>query len=102
MRPAGKPVAGAVAIPIDVNGDGTASDDELLETKQEAMEAVATGKYPSPPARALNLVTKGKPSPLVAAFLKWMLTDGQKFVDEAGYVQLTPEQSCRMGLNKLQ
>lgn len=97
----GKPVAGAVAIPVDANGDGAASDDERLETKQEAVAAVATGKYPSPPARVLNLVTKGKPSPLVGAFIKWILTDGQKFVDEAGYVQL-PADVLQDGVNKLQ
>ncbi len=96
-----KPVAGAMVVPIDVNGDGTASAEELLETKREAMQAVATGKYPSPPARALNLVTKGQPSPLVAEFFRWVLTDGQKFVDAAGYVQLTPEQ-LQASLAKLQ
>lgn len=96
----GKPVAGALVVPIDVNGDGKASDDEVLETKKEAMAAVASGKYPSPPARALNLVTKDKPSPLVAAFLRWVLTDGQKYVDEAGYVQLAPGQ-LQAGLDQL-
>lgn len=96
-----KPVAGAIVIPIDANGDGKASDDEVLETKKEAMQAVASGKYPSPPARALNLVTKEKPSPLIAAFLRWVLTDGQKYVDEAGYVQL-PAQQLQDGLAKLQ
>jgi phosphate transport system substrate-binding protein len=88
----GKPVAGAVVVPIDINNDGVASADELLETMPEAMDAVATGKYPSPPARPLNLVTKGKPTGLVQTFILWILTDGQQFVGEAGYVQLTPEQ----------
>jgi phosphate transport system substrate-binding protein len=96
----GQPVAGAMAIPLDANGDGKASDDERLETKKEAVEAVATGKYPSPPARALNLVTKDKPSPLVTAFVKWVLTDGQKFVDEAGYVSL-PAEVLAEGLGKV-
>ena len=96
-----KPVAGAMVVPIDANADGKASDDEILETKKEAMAAVASGKYPSPPARALNLVAKGKPSPLVAAFLKWVLTDGQEFVNEGGYVELPAEQ-LQAGLQKLQ
>ena len=50
------------------------------------------GKYPSPPARMLNLVTKGKPTGLARDFLLWIVGDGQKFLDEAGYVPLTPEQ----------
>ena len=61
---------------------------KCYDTKAKAMQAVATGKYPSPPARALNVVTKGKPSGLVQAFILWTLTDGQKFVDSAGYVPL--------------
>jgi len=88
----GLPVAGAVVLPIDSNENGVADADELLETKDEAVNAVATGKYPSPPARALNLVTKGKPTAVVQAFLLWILTDGQQYVSEAGYIQLTPDQ----------
>jgi phosphate transport system substrate-binding protein len=88
----GKPVANIVVLPIDVNGNGQAEPEEVLESKSEAVQMVATGKYPSPPARALNLVTKGKPTGLILAFLQWVLTDGQKFVGEAGYVQLTQEQ----------
>lgn len=88
----GKPVTGAVVLPIDVNQNGQADPDELLETKTEAIDAVATNKYPSPPARPLNLVTKGKPSGLVQTFIEWILTAGQQYVGEAGYVQLTSEQ----------
>jgi phosphate transport system substrate-binding protein len=88
----GKPVAGAAVLPIDANGDGKADEQELLETKDEAQNSVATGLYPSPPARALNLVTLNKPSGIVQEFIRWILTDGQQYVGEAGYVSLTPEQ----------
>ena len=88
----GKPVADSMIIPIDMNENGQADADELLETKAEAVDAVATGKYPSPPARALNLVTKGKPSGLVKTFIEWILTDGQQFIGEVGYIQLTTDQ----------
>ena len=88
----GAPVAGSVAVPIDVNENGVADLDEILETKTEAIEAVASGKYPSPPARPLNLVTNGKPSSIIQKFIEWILTDGQQFVGEAGYVELTAEQ----------
>jgi phosphate transport system substrate-binding protein len=84
----GKPVSGAVTVPIDNNNNGTADTDELLETKVEAVEMVANGKYPSPPARPLNLVTNGKPTGLTLAFIQWVLNDGQKYVDEVGYIQL--------------
>jgi len=88
----GKAVAGAVVAPIDVNNNGAADVDELFESMPEAIDAVASGKYPSPPARLLNVVTKGKPTGLTQAFIAWILTDGQAFVAEAGYVRLTPEQ----------
>ena len=97
----GEPVAGAAVLPIDNNHSGQADPEEILETKSEAMEMVANGKYPSPPARDLNLVTNGKPTGLVQAFMQWVITDGQEFVTEAGYVQLLQEQ-LEAGLQKLQ
>jgi len=88
----GKPPIGATVAPIDINGNGVADADEIISSLAEATDAVATGKYPSPPARVENLVTKGKPSGLVQAFITWILTDGQKFVPVDGYVQLQPDQ----------
>jgi phosphate transport system substrate-binding protein len=96
----GEPVVGAAILPIDQDEDGVAGDNEQYENKVEAVAAVATGDYPSPPARALNLVTNGKPDGLVKTFLQWVLSDGQAFVDEAGYVQLTQEQ-LQAALEKL-
>ena len=88
----GSPVTGAAVLPIDANSDGKAEETELLETKSEAQDSVASGRYPSPPARALNLVTNGKPTGIVQEFIRWILTDGQQYVPEAGYVALTGEQ----------
>jgi len=88
----GQPVVGAAILPIDSNENGSADPDEVLETMDEAVEMVASGRYPSPPARALNLVTHGKPDGLASAFMQWVLTEGQTWVGEAGYVTLTPEQ----------
>ncbi len=95
-----KPVAGSIALPIDYNENGIADPDEILESKAEAVEVVALGKYPSPPARDLNVVTKEKPSGLVLSFIQWILTDGQQFVGEAGFVQL-PQEQLDGGLEKL-
>jgi len=88
----GAPVTGALALPIDVNQNAMADPEEILETKAEAIEMVALNKYPSPPARPLNLVTHGKPTGLVAGFIEWILVDGQQYVGEAGYVSLTVDQ----------
>ncbi len=88
----GKAVAGAYAVPLDVNGNGRADPEELYDTKEQAVNAVATDHYPSPPARNLNLVTKGQPAGLVKEFIRWVLTDGQQYVNEAGYIPLTGQQ----------
>lgn len=87
----GKPVGGAVVLPVDVNENSFADPAELLETRFEAVEMVAVGKYPSPPARPLNVVTNGKPSGIVLDFIRWILTEGQVYVDEAGYVHLSED-----------
>ena len=52
---------------------------KYYKTKDEAVSAVASEKYPSPPARFENLATKGKPTGLTLAFIEWILTDGQQY-----------------------
>ncbi|RPH59036.1 MAG: phosphate ABC transporter substrate-binding protein [Chloroflexi bacterium] len=90
----GQIIPGAMVPPIDVNANGQVDADEYFKNKDEAVSAVASGKYPSPPARFENLVTKGKPEGLVKVFIEWILTDGQQYLDQAGYVPLTPEQQA--------
>ena len=87
----GQAVAGAAIVPIDADGNGQADPAETYSAKKEAMDAVATGRYPSPPARDLNLVTKSKPSGLTKAFIAWILTDGQQYVAEVGYIALAKD-----------
>jgi len=87
----GEPLAGAHVVPFDVNGNHMTDLEEIYDSKQQAVYAVAIGNYPSPPARNLNLVTKGQPSGLAQIFLVWILTDGQQYLDEAGYIPLSPE-----------
>ena len=87
----GELVAGAVIAPIDKDGNGQADSEELIQSKAQADELIIQGKYPEPPARVENLVTKGKPTGLVLAFMQWILTDGQIFIGEAGYVQLSQD-----------
>jgi len=88
----GAPIAGARVVPLDANHNGQADAEEVFENRDQAQAAVAKGQYPSPPARDLNLVTRGKPNELVTAFLQWIVTDGQAFVSEAGYIGLPAEQ----------
>jgi phosphate transport system substrate-binding protein len=86
-----KPVAGLAVVPIDLNGNGKIDTEEnFYETVDQINKAIGEGRYPSPPARELYFVTRGKPvKKQVLAFLQWVLTDGQKFVADTGYVPLS-------------
>jgi phosphate transport system substrate-binding protein len=88
----GQPIQGIAVTPIDVNSDGKADPTEQYALKDQAVMAIASGAYPSPPARFENLATRGKPAGAVRAFIMWILTDGQAYLDQAGYVPLTTEQ----------
>lgn len=86
-------VKGIRVLPIDLNGDGTIDEEEdFYNTRDAIVKAIAEGKYPSPPARDLHFVSQGKPRrKVIIEFIKWALTDGQKYVPETGYINLTKE-----------
>ncbi len=83
-------MAGTAVLPIDLNGNGRIDAGESFYNDRNAIaKAIAEDRYPSPPARDLYFVCKGQPKkPLVTAFMKWILNQGQKFVPEAGYIAL--------------
>lgn len=97
-----KKYPGVEVIPIDINENGIIDPEEnFYNNIDELTKAIADGKYPSPPARDLYFVAKGSPdSKIVKEFLHWILTDGQKFVSEAGYVKL-PDLKIKSELEKL-
>jgi phosphate transport system substrate-binding protein len=84
----GMPVHGALVLPLDANANGKADSNEVYKTKLEALQAVKDDIYPFPPARILFLVTLDAPKGLNKDFILWVLTNGQAFVDESGYIQL--------------
>jgi phosphate transport system substrate-binding protein len=88
-----KQITGIRVLPIDFNENGKIDKDEdFYNTRDEIVAAINAGKYPSPPARDLYLVSQGRPDKkIVIEFLGWILTDGQKYVPEAGYINLSQE-----------
>jgi len=86
-----KPVQGILIVPIDINGDGKIDAGEDFYMDRDTLsKAIGDGRYPSPPARELFFVTNGKPERKeVKAFLRWVMTDGQKYVTENGYICLS-------------
>jgi len=96
----GNMAGGLLVVPIDANDNGKVDPAETISTKEKAFAAIASGAYPSPPARSLNLLTKGKFSGVTLEFVKWILGEGQKTVGEVGYIPLD-KASAQAALKKL-
>jgi phosphate transport system substrate-binding protein len=94
---------GLAIVPIDMDANGKVDAEEAFySTLDDIMKAISENKYPSPPARELYFVSKGKiEKKEVREFIKWILKDGQKFVKEAGYVSL-PDEKIKSEIQKLQ
>ena len=88
-----RPVAGLGICPIDLDGNGRIDPAEsVYATRDDLVRAIAAHVYPSPPARDLYFVIKGQPVPaLLADFLTWVLTEGQQYVAEMGYIAVSPD-----------
>jgi len=97
-----KPNPGILVLPIDVNNNGKIDAAEnFYATSTQLISAIAQDKYPSPPARDLYLVANGKPTnPAVVAFLRFILTEGQKYNVPNGYISL-PKDKLNKGIAKL-
>jgi len=94
-------VDGIAVVPIDINGNGQVDQSEnFYGNKTDIVNAILQGVYPSPPARNLYLVTKNAFTGATEKFVKWILTDGQQYVDTAGYVHL-PQDILDAQLTKL-
>ncbi|MGV9011495.1 MAG: PstS family phosphate ABC transporter substrate-binding protein [Flavobacteriales bacterium] len=85
-----QPFPTLAVVPLDLDGSRSISPNEDLYSTLDVLNAaIVDGIYPSPPARPLYFTTLNAPKdPLLLAFLGWVLTDGQRFVPEAGYVPL--------------
>ena len=92
-----RPVDGLEICPIDLNGNGLVDPvEQVYATRDDIVKAIAGNVYPSPPARELYFVVKGKPkSVLLAEFLTWVLTSGQNYAPEMGYLRVAEERAVR-------
>jgi len=87
-----KPVDGVLVIPIDINENGKIDPEEnFYGTLDEITQAIAARDYPWPPARELNLLTLREFKGITKEFVRWILTDGQQYTPEAGYIALSQE-----------
>lgn len=91
-------------VPIDMNSSGKIEEKEsIYNSYDELAHAIWSGKYPCILTRDLSLGTKGIPSnPIVKEFLKWVMTDGQVFVEKNGYTEVRQSVvRCKVELLKL-
>lgn len=88
-----KPYEGIVVCPIDLNENGQIDKNEAFyEDSRTLNKAIADGIYPSPPARELYFVCKGVPQrPELKEFLRFVLTQGQRYAHEVAFVPLSDE-----------
>ena len=96
------PNPGVKVLPLDINNNGKIdTDEDFYGTLDKLVDAIASGKYPSPPARDLYFVTSGKPAKKeLVEFIRWSLTEGQKYVFDSGYINLSQEKLAA-GLAKI-
>ena len=97
-----KPYEGLAVIPLDINENGQIDEDEkFYGNSADLIKAIGEGRYPSPPDRDLYLVSNGVPrNPAVVEFIKYALSEGQKYAIETGYIPL-PQTTIDQSLKKL-
>jgi phosphate transport system substrate-binding protein len=95
----GKMLPGLAIVPIDANGNGKVDPGEKVSTRALLQDAIRKGTYPHPPARPLYLMTLNEPKGAARDFILWILTDGQKLLDKAGFMPI-PEKQLKEQLVK--
>jgi phosphate transport system substrate-binding protein len=99
----GNKIPGIEILPFDANGNGKIDSIENFYTNLSSVERAALdGNYPSPPVRELYFVCKEKPAnQKLLDYFKWVLTDGQQYIKNAGYIPL-PAEMINEQLKKLE
>lgn len=79
-------------VPIDSNNNGVLDENEsFYGNRTTLIKAINNNLYPSPPARMENLVTYQNFTGVTKEFVYWILTEGQQYVLDSGYVLLPSE-----------
>lgn len=88
------PAENMAVMPIDINADGQIQPQENFYSNLDSLtSAVATNRYPSPPARDLTFVIRSdKKTKLLTEFIRFVLDKKQQgYLLENGYVPLNDE-----------
>jgi phosphate transport system substrate-binding protein len=86
---------GIYILPVDFNNNGLVDDNEQFYDNFSLLSnALSMGKMPVPPAREFYIVTKTKPKDVhILEFVKWMLTIGQNYMPQSGYINIQKEKA---------
>ena len=88
----GSAVEGVCVVPLDIDGNGQVDPCEgFYDERGDMITAIRDGAYPSPPARDLYLMTKEGFHGMTLDFVRWVLTEGQGYAEESGYVPVSEE-----------
>ncbi len=93
----GSAVKGIIILPVDLNNNGILDPSEIITSKEDAVKAVKTGSYPSPPSRNLYLVALKEFRGVSKVFMQWILNEGQKYLDECGYISISDSELAEAG-----
>lgn len=82
-------------LPIDRNGNGTLDNMENIYSDVNVfLRGVWIGKYPKSLYSTIYAVSKVKPAnEAEVAFLSWVLTDGQRYINPNGFCELAGSES---------
>jgi glycine cleavage system H lipoate-binding protein/ABC-type phosphate transport system substrate-binding protein len=83
---------GLKIVPIDINGNGVLDQNENIYTcLNDFNRGVWIGKYPGSLCRNIHIVSGSGPVDTEATdFIRWVLSDGQTYISEAGFSELIP------------
>jgi phosphate transport system substrate-binding protein len=85
-------VQGVIIIPIDSNdNEQIDANESFYSTRTTLVDAIQQGLYPKSATTNLYLVTKTSFTGVTKSFVQWVLTEGQKYVEPAGFVPLTQD-----------
>ncbi len=90
----GEVIKGLAILPLDLNNSGKLeSEEDFYSSRTELLDAINQGRYPSPPARNLFFACHGLPQKsYIVEFIRWILTEGQKYVLESGYIVVSVQE----------
>ena len=85
-------VQGIAIIPIDVNANGQIDANEnFYSTRTTLVNAIQQSLYPKSAITNQYFATKNSFTGVTKTFVQWVLTDGQQYIEPAGFVPLTQE-----------